>query len=93
MLYYVPVVDILISPSDLYELLTAPPSEQGQSSHLDNVFHFPEESAINEAIVKQFTNHQRLSFVKILVKRLLDILISAKENYEIIQLKDQELCT
>ena len=38
----------------------------------NNVFHFFEESAINEVIVKQFTNYQRLCFVKIHVKRLLD---------------------
>ena len=62
----------------------------------NNVFNFSEESAINEVIVKQFTNYQRLSFVKMLVKLLSDRLISVKESYEIIQLnmlKDQELCT
>ena len=38
----------------------------------NNVWHFSEESAIVQVIVKQFTNYQRLHFVKILLKRFLD---------------------
>ena len=38
----------------------------------NNVYHFSEESAIMKAIVKQFVNYQRLRFLKILVKQLLN---------------------
>ena len=43
-------------------------------SHLcsNSVHNFSKELALFEIIVKEFTNYQRLLFVKILVKRLLD---------------------
>ena len=38
----------------------------------NNNYHFSEESAVIKVKVKQFTNYQRLLFVKVLGKRLLD---------------------
>ena len=38
----------------------------------NNVYHFSEELAIIKVIVKQFTNYQRLRFLKKLIKRLLN---------------------
>ena len=86
-------------PAD--EVTLAPPEGdrdtdniQDLFSHLfcNNAHHFSEESTVMKVTGKLFNVYQTLCSVKILAIRWLNCLISVKENYETIQLKDKELC-